>query len=93
MINGVWTEAFFSIGDQLNIVTDNGQTVFNDTDIITSRFGIRLHALITNRLNLILNYNQTEMESRFTPDGSVMDLPDPVSYNTHNLTVTILWTM
>ncbi len=93
MINRVWTEAFFSIGDQLNIVTDNGQTVFNDTDIITSRFGIRLHALITNRLNLILNYNQTEMESRFTPDGSVTDLPDPVSYNTHNLTMTILWTM
>jgi hypothetical protein len=93
VINRVWAEAFISFGDQLNVVTDNGETVFNDTDIITSRFGIRLHALISNRLNLILNYNQTEMLSRFTPDGSVTDLPDPVSYNTQNLTVTILWTM
>jgi len=93
VINRVWAEAFISFGDQLNVVTDNGETVFNDTDIITSRFGIRLHALISNRLNLILNYNQTEMLSRFTPDGSVTDLPGPVSYNTQNLTVTILWTM
>jgi tetratricopeptide (TPR) repeat protein len=93
MINRVWAEAFISFGDQLNVVTDNGQTVFNDTDIITSRFGVRMHALITNRLNLILGYNQMEKESRFTPDGSETDLPDPVTYNTQNLTVTILWAM
>lgn len=93
MTNRLWSEAFVDIGDQLNVVTDNGRTIINDTDVITSRMGIRLHALITNRLNLIFDYNRMEKESRYTSDGSAANLPNPVTYKTQNLTVTLLWTL
>lgn len=91
--NRLWSEAFVDIGDQLNVVTDNGRTIFNDTDVITSRMGMRLHALIANRLNLIFDYNRMEKESRFTSDGSAANLPNTVTYETQNLTVTLLWTL
>ena len=93
LTNRLWTEAFITIGDQLNVVTDNGRTIFNDTDVITTRYGIRLHTFITNKINLLLDYNYMEKESRFAPDGPGTEIPNPISYETQNITVTLLWTI
>jgi len=91
--NRIWSEAFITVGDQLNLVTNNGRTIFNDTDIITSRYGLRLHTLITNKLNLLLDYNSMEKESRFEPAETGINIRNPVSYQTQNITVTLLWTI
>ena len=92
-MNRIWSEAFITVGNQLNMVTDNGRTVFNDTDIITSRYGLRLHTLITNKLNLLLDYSYMEKESRFVPNESGTNTLNPVAYETQNITVTLLWTI
>ena len=92
-MNRIWSEAFITVGDQLNMVTDNGQTVFNDTDIITFRYGLRLHTLITNKLNLLLDYSNMEKESRFVPSEPGTNMLNPVAYETQNITVTLLWTI
>ena len=89
----IWTEASVNLGNQLNVVTDNGRTIFNDTDVITSRYGIRLHTIITDKMNILLDYNYMEKESRFVPVEFGTDVPNPVSYQTQNITVTLLWTI
>jgi hypothetical protein len=91
LMNRIWTEAFMNFGDQLNVVTDNGRTIFNDSNVTTSRYGIRLHTLITNKLNLILDYSYMEKESRFTAGESASSIQNAVPYETQNLTVTLLW--
>lgn len=91
LMNRIWTEAFMNFGDQLNVVTDNGRTIFNDTNVTTSRYGIRLHTLITNKMNLILDYSNIEKESRFTGGESGSGIQNAVPYETQNLTVTLLW--
>ncbi|MFO7799034.1 tetratricopeptide repeat protein [Rhodohalobacter sp.] len=91
LMNRIWTEAFMNFGDQLNVVTDNGHTIFNDTNVTTSRYGIRLHTLITNKMNLLLDYSNIEKESRFTGGESGSVIQNAVPYETQNLTVTLLW--
>lgn len=93
LMKRIWAEAFINFGNQLNTVIDNGRAIFNDTNVTTSHYGIRLHTLITNKLNFILDYSHMEKESRFTAGESASSIQSAVPYETQNLTVTVLWTI
>ncbi len=86
-----WFEADATLGELRNFFSNEGLAIFNDTDVTRKIYGIGLHALLTTRVHLRLNYLYLEKESVFVPMQTGITVPEPISYSTNSITVSILW--
>lgn len=87
----LWTEAHATFGDQLNIVSSDGTLVYNDVNLTKKSYGLRFHLLLTKKINLLLDYIYLEKVSFFVPSQQVTLIPDNIVYDTHSISVKLLW--
>jgi len=58
----LWTEVNYTFGDITNFNEENGFVVFNNTDIISNRFGLNLIFPLSNNIEIALRYQYFNLQ-------------------------------
>jgi hypothetical protein len=90
IVHFLWTEAYADFGELHNFVQNNGQTIFNNLEIIKDRFGGRI-ILPFRRFKINLNYSYYTLTSSFYPANAYHEPYNNFKSNNHSITGGIIW--
>ena len=86
----IWLEGFSTFGTLENFIQANGSILFNDTNVITQRFGMKLYYQLSTPLLVRVDFTRARKESKFVPSTSSVVI-EPIEYNVSSLTAVLIW--
>lgn len=91
--NHLWIEGFGTFGNISNYLSDDGQVVFNEGNLISLRAGTRLIIPINNKISFRLEYAFSKHKSVFYPNNFEDVTYNPIFYNIHSITGGLIWNL
>ncbi len=86
-----WVEVDAAFGEIRNFFAVDGAVVYNGTDAINRKYGAALHTVLSSHMQLRLDYVFMDNSSLFIPSETGLQTPETIDYQTHSVTVTLLW--
>lgn len=85
-----WIEGFFTYGTLENFTQSYGSIVFNDSDVINQRYGVKLYYQISSPLVIRIDYVGAMKASKFVSSAPFV-VTTPINYHVSTLTAVLLW--
>jgi len=90
MLHKTWIEGFLTVGSLKNFTQSLGSILYNDTDVVTKRVGVKVFYQISTPLVVRLDFAQATKESIFVATSPFV-IGTPIEYHVSSLTAVLIW--